>query len=227
MNSPYKGPVQRGDGTTELAGHQMVIQQFARYPPSFDAPLRSASPGSARSRLATSTSPPLRRKDTPRSVQSSPRGPLSGVLPSSAMRSGMSMSPPLFDASRQQPPRDSLGDAERRLLPSRQLTDETIDDAYVTFILYCNPNVPMSTDTSELRKIFRSPPRSDGKSFSIFTLWELIRKLDRKELKTWIQLAIELGVEPPSLEKKQSTQKVQQYAVRLKVLTSRQRSVHG
>ncbi|KKA23853.1 ARS binding protein Abp2 [Rasamsonia emersonii CBS 393.64] len=139
-------------------------------------------------------------------------------MPPSAMRSGMSMSPPLFDASgRQRPPRDSLGDtAERRVLPLRELTDETIDDAYVAFILYCNPNVPSSVDTTELRKSFRSPPRSDGKSFSIYTLWELIRKLDRKELKTWIQLAIELGVEPPSLEKMQSTQKVQQYAVRLK-----------
>ena len=97
------------------------------------------------------------------------------------------------------------------------MTDSNIDDAYVMFILYCNPNVPPSVDTSELRKTFRSPPRSDGKSFSVFTLFELIRKLDSKELKTWIQLAIELGVEPPSLEKKQSTQKVQQYAVRLKV----------
>lgn len=107
--------------------------------------------------------------------------------------------------------------AESRTLPSRDITDDTIDDAYALFILYCNPNVPSSVDTSELRKTFRSPPRSDGKSFSVFTLFELIRKLDNKELKTWIQLAIELGVEPPSMEKKQSTQKVQQYAVRLKV----------
>ncbi|KAL1968680.1 hypothetical protein VTN77DRAFT_1506 [Rasamsonia byssochlamydoides] len=213
MDAPYKSPVPQPGERTEMAGNQMVIQQFARYPPGFDTPLRSASPGSARSRLGASASPPLRRKDTPRSLQSSPRGPLSGVPP--GMRSGMSMSPPFFDASgRQRPARDS--DAERRVLPSRELTDETIDDAYVAFILYCNPNVPLSVDTTELRKNFRSPPRSDGKSFSIYTLWELIRKLDRKELKTWIQLAIELGVEPPSLEKKQSTQKVQQYAVRLK-----------
>ncbi|KAL1867241.1 hypothetical protein Plec18167_008782 [Paecilomyces lecythidis] len=40
--------------------------------------------------------------------------------------------------------------------------------------------------------------------------------MDKKELKTWIQLATELGVEPPSAEKGQSSQKVQQYAVRLK-----------
>jgi hypothetical protein len=121
--------------------------------------------------------------------------------------------------SRQTFPRDSEGegDAERRVLPSREVTDDSIDDAYVAFIMYCNPNVPASADSSELRKTFRAPPRSDGKNFSIYVLWELIRKLDRKELKTWIQLAIELGVEPPSIEKKQSTQKVQQYAVRLKV----------
>lgn len=130
------------------------------------------------------------------------------------------MSPPMTDLdSRRAFARDSEGegDAERRDLPARDVTDETIDDAYVSFIMYCNPNVPATADSSELRRTFRAPPRSDGKSFSIFVLWELIRKLDRKELKTWIQLAIELGVEPPSLEKKQSTQKVQQYAVRLKV----------
>ena len=106
---------------------------------------------------------------------------------------------------------------EPRSLPARNITDETIDDAYVAFIFYCNPNVPTSVDTTELRKTFRCPPRSDGKSFSIFALWELIKRLDSKDLKTWIALAIELGVEPPDMEKKQSTQKVQQYAVRLKV----------
>lgn len=127
------------------------------------------------------------------------------------------MSPPVFDALRHTPMKDTTDQAETRVLPSREVTDENIDDAYVLFIFYCNPNVPSSVDTSELRKTFRCPPRSDGKSFSVFTLFELIRKLDTKEIKTWIQLAIELGVEPPSMEKKQSTQKVQQYAVRLKV----------
>jgi hypothetical protein len=127
------------------------------------------------------------------------------------------MSPPLFEVMRQQQMKDPADQAESRVLPSRDVTDETIDDTYVMFILYCNPNVPSSVDTSELRTTFRCPPRSDGKSFSVFRLFELIRRLDSKELKTWIQLAIELGVEPPSMEKKQSTQKVQQYAVRLKV----------
>ncbi|KAJ9485554.1 hypothetical protein VN97_g7801 [Penicillium thymicola] len=127
------------------------------------------------------------------------------------------MSPPLFDPHRHQPIKDPTDHADSRVLPSRDITDETIDDAYVSFILYCNPNVPSSVDTSDLRKTFRCLPRSDGKSFNIFTLFGLIRRrLQNEELKTWIQLAIELGVEPPCIEKKQSTQKVQQYTVRLK-----------
>lgn len=107
--------------------------------------------------------------------------------------------------------------AAERQLPSREVTDETLDDAYVAFILYCNPSVPLSVDTSELRRGLRSPPKSDGKSFSTYALFELIRKLENKELKSWSRLAILLGVEPPVPEKNQSTQKVQQYAVRLKV----------
>ncbi|KAL2868726.1 putative ARS binding protein Abp2 [Aspergillus lucknowensis] len=197
----------------ELGGPPIVIQQFARYPRSIEAGLQSASSmGSARSHVAHSKSPPLHRKATPRSLQSSPTVPRPAVPPA---RSGPSMSPPVFD-SRQRQTRDSIDRAESRSLPSRSITDENIDDAYIMFIFYCNPNVPSSADSTELRKTFRCPPRSDGKSFSIFTLWELIKKLDNKELKTWIQLAIELGVEPPDMEKKQSTQKVQQYAVRLK-----------
>jgi len=109
------------------------------------------------------------------------------------------------------------GRQEHRSLPPREVTDRNFDDAYVAFIMYCNPSVAADTDTSELRKIFRAPPKSDGKTFSTFTLFELIRKLELKEIKTWAQLAIDLGVEPPALDKGQSAQKVQQYAVRLKV----------
>ncbi|QKX62416.1 uncharacterized protein TRUGW13939_09577 [Talaromyces rugulosus] len=238
MEAPFKSPEPQPQpqpepadaGSNNTGSNAIVVQQFARYPPIFDTPLRSSSPGSARSRIAASHSPPLRRKETPpRSLQSSPRGPLSGPMVPSGLRAGMSMSPPPpavveveVEVDSRAPhhqramSRDSVGDAERRVLPLRDVTDETIDDAYVAFIMYCNPNVPATANSIELRKTFRGPPRSDGKSFSTFVLWELIRKLDRKELKTWIQLAIEMGVEPPSLEKKQSTQKVQQYAVRLK-----------
>lgn len=107
-----------------------------------------------------------------------------------------------------------------RTLPSQNVTDETFDDIYASFILYCNPSIPDDTDTQELRKAFRSPPKSDGKNFSTFALFELIRKLEMKEIKTWAQLAIDLGVEPPAMDKGQSAQKVQQYAVRLKVGTT-------
>jgi len=104
-----------------------------------------------------------------------------------------------------------------RNLPNRAVTDNDFDDSYVSFIMYCNPSVPLDTDTAELRKVFRSPPKSDGKTFSTFTLFELIRKLEEKEIKTWAQLAVDLGVEKPDFDKGQSSQKVQQYSVRLKV----------
>jgi hypothetical protein len=93
----------------------------------------------------------------------------------------------------------------------------SIDDAYVSFIFYCNPGVPIDTDSAALREAFRTPPKSGGKTFSTYTLFELIRKLETKELKTWAELALKLGVEPPDQEKGESTQKIQQYAVRLKV----------
>ncbi|KAJ4369984.1 hypothetical protein N0V83_005748 [Neocucurbitaria cava] len=100
--------------------------------------------------------------------------------------------------------------------PPRHVSDETIDDAYTSFILYCNPNFPTSIDTTELVKLFRTPPKSDGNAFSTWTLFELIRKFDAKEIKTWTQLALDLGVKSPDTDKGQSTQKVQQYSVRLK-----------
>ena len=104
-----------------------------------------------------------------------------------------------------------------RAAPARDVTDDTLDNAYADFILYCNPRFPTDTDTSELRKAFRTPPRSDGKEFSTWALYELLRKFETKEIKTWTQLALELGVEQPDLDRGQSTQKVQQYSVRLKV----------
>lgn len=110
--------------------------------------------------------------------------------------------------------------SEDRALPTVEITDESIDQAYVDFILYCNPSVPLDTDSTELKKGFRNPPMSDGKKFSPFTLYGLISRLENKDIKTWVQLVVELGVELPDPAKGQSTQKVQQYAVRLKVLQS-------
>ncbi|KAL8899326.1 MAG: hypothetical protein Q9192_001620 [Flavoplaca navasiana] len=103
-----------------------------------------------------------------------------------------------------------------RALPSIEITDDSIDQAYVDFIFYCNPSIPMDTDPTELKKGFRSPPMSDGKKFNPFTLFGLIARLESKDIKTWVQLVIELGAELPDPSKNQSTQKLQQYAVRLK-----------
>ncbi|KAI5274371.1 hypothetical protein E4T47_02627 [Aureobasidium subglaciale] len=113
-------------------------------------------------------------------------------------------------------PTRSSAPLAQRALPQRDVSEGNIADVYAAFILYCNPYFPLDIDTSDLKRIFQTPPRSDGKDFSIFTLWELIRRFDSKEIKTWTQLALELGVEPPSVEKGGSVQKVQQYSVRLK-----------
>jgi hypothetical protein len=113
----------------------------------------------------------------------------------------------------------------RPSLPDKSVTSTSIEDAYVSFILYCNPAVPLDTDVSGLKETFRIPPKSDGKAFSTFTLFELIKQLNTKELKTWADLAVKLGVTPPDTQKGQSSQKIQQYAVRLKVSRAT-RSIH-
>ncbi|PGH33814.1 hypothetical protein GX50_03383 [[Emmonsia] crescens] len=218
MDSSFPSLEPQTDATQNgLANDRLIIQQYAKYPSSNELGLQNISPpaNSQNTRLDHAMSPPTTRRETPRIIQPSPSNPRSGTNRTPGTHSAASMSP-AFSISSQERHGEARTFVETRSLPSLNISDTTINDAYVTFILYCNPCVPSGTDTTELRKIFRTPPRSEGKSFSIFTLWELIRKLDRKELKTWIQLAIELGVEPPSVEKKQSTQKVQQYAVRLK-----------
>ncbi|KXJ96539.1 ARS binding protein 2-domain-containing protein [Microdochium bolleyi] len=103
-----------------------------------------------------------------------------------------------------------------RALPRTQVSEDDIEDAFVLFILYCNPAVPTSAATDTLREAFRSLPKSGGKSFSTFVLFGLIKQLDAKELKTWAELVVKLGVDPPDQEKGESVQKIQQYAVRLK-----------
>ncbi|KAM0608567.1 hypothetical protein ACHAP1_002836 [Verticillium nonalfalfae] len=82
--------------------------------------------------------------------------------------------------------------------------------------MYCNPAVPLETDTGTLREAFRALPKSGGKSFTAFNLFLLVRQLETKELKTWAELALKLGVDPPDKDKGESSQKIQQYAVRLK-----------
>ncbi|KAJ6786371.1 hypothetical protein PWT90_02858 [Aphanocladium album] len=104
----------------------------------------------------------------------------------------------------------------RSVLPNRAVTADTIEDAYIAFIFYCNPALPADCDTVSLREAFRNPPRSGGKVFEPFTIYELVRKFYSKEIKTWTELTMKLGVEPPDPSKEESVQKIAQYGVRLK-----------
>ncbi|KAK0253036.1 hypothetical protein LTS09_011946 [Friedmanniomyces endolithicus] len=103
-----------------------------------------------------------------------------------------------------------------RSLPPKDVTAATLTDAYVSFVFYCNPHFPLNTDTEMLRANFNNSPKSGNRDFETYELFKLIRKLDAKEIKTWGQLALDLGVEAPDPNKGQSVQKVQQYTVRLK-----------
>lgn len=110
----------------------------------------------------------------------------------------------------------STSSSTRPSLPDRAVTSSTITSAFVQFILHCNPAVPTTTDTTALQEAFQTPPKSGGKSFNVYLLYQLIEQLEAKEVKTWAELALKLGVEPPDTEKGESSQKIQQYAVRLK-----------
>ncbi|KAI9713374.1 MAG: hypothetical protein M1812_006652 [Candelaria pacifica] len=170
------------------------------------------------SHLNAHTNASPRIQDRNGGTQHFPRKLYTNIDPSTAFASTPSSISPRFPSAApksQKHPLVTYSPSDRSL-PQRDVTNETIDDAYVSFILACNPAVALSTDTAELRRGFRAPPKSDGKSFSTYTLLDLIRKFESKEIKTWTQLAIQLGVEPPMIEKNQSAQKVQQYAVRLK-----------
>ena len=111
---------------------------------------------------------------------------------------------------------DTMNESSRTL-PDKEVTAETIEDAYVQFIWYCNPTLASTYSTDELRRGFGSVPRADGKTFQTWTLFELVKRLERGEIATWNILVLELGVEKPDTSKGQSGQKLGQYAVRLKV----------
>ncbi|KAL1623864.1 hypothetical protein SLS54_004329 [Diplodia seriata] len=123
---------------------------------------------------------------------------------------------PRYSASPSQQQQANFVPSDRALPAADNVSSGNIDEIYAAFVLYCNPYFPSNHDTSELKKIFKKPPMSDNKTFDPYNLFELLKKLEKGEIKTWIQLALDLGVEPPDVEKGQSTQKVQQYAVRLK-----------
>ncbi|KAI6778797.1 ARS-binding protein-like protein [Emericellopsis cladophorae] len=101
-------------------------------------------------------------------------------------------------------------------LPTRDVTPETLEEAYVAFIFYCNPAVPRHYDSTPLREAFRATPKHLGKVFDVWTIFQLVRRFYAKDIKTWTELIITLGVEPPDLAKEESSQKVTQYGVRLK-----------
>ncbi|KAH7197153.1 ARS binding protein 2-domain-containing protein [Fusarium flagelliforme] len=134
--------------------------------------------------------------------------PQSGVSVSGA-GSGSAAPPPPPPSS------DQSFTAARPGLPDRCVSEQSVENAYVDFILFCNPAVPLSTPTDSLREAFRNPPRSGSKSFNTFAIYELVRKFYNSEIRTWTELTTKLGVEPPD-PKKESNQKVAQYGVRLK-----------
>ena len=103
------------------------------------------------------------------------------------------------------------------MLPDKSVTPDTLEEAYMRFIFHCNPALPRQCDKEALREAFRNPPRSAGKSFDTFSVFELVKKFYSKEIKTWTELTIRLGVEPPDPSKDESSQKITQYGVRLKV----------
>ncbi|KAL1918922.1 uncharacterized protein VTP21DRAFT_2303 [Calcarisporiella thermophila] len=111
------------------------------------------------------------------------------------------------------PPTSSTTTTPTRTLPSKHVTESTISQAYIDFILYCNQTVATDVDTGPLMRSFFAVPRSDGKQFHPWALFCLCKRMHEGEIKSWVRLSIELGVERTD---DQSPQKIQQYAVRLK-----------
>lgn len=104
-------------------------------------------------------------------------------------------------------------------LPDRDVTPDTLEDAFVRFIFYCNPALPWDCDTAALREAFRTPPKNGGKSFDTAVIFDLVKRFYAKDIKTWTELTMTLGVAPPDPSKDESRQKITQYGVRLKVRT--------
>lgn len=176
-----------------------------------------AASASAESAAESATASPTDK--TPTQSTSQPAGGASSTPQPAAMSAAASTSASAAPAptSQARPPRPNYPPyTTRPPLPDVNVTQETIEDAYVDFIFHCNPHVPLDTDTVMLRDTFSDPPKSGGKSFNTFVLFGLIKQLENKEIKTWAELALKLGVDPPDPEKGESSQKIQQYAVRLK-----------
>ncbi|KAK3344618.1 ARS binding protein 2-domain-containing protein [Neurospora tetraspora] len=180
-----------------------------------------AASTSAESAAESTTESPTDK--TPTQSTSQPAGGVSGTpqpaamsAPAAATASASASVAPAPTPPARSPRPNYPPYATRPPLPDVNVTSETIEDAYVDFIFHCNPHVPLDTDTMVLRDTFSDPPKSGGKSFNTFVLFGLIKQLETKEIKTWAELALKLGVDPPDTDKGESSQKIQQYAVRLK-----------
>lgn len=105
-----------------------------------------------------------------------------------------------------------------RVLPSREVNRDTIQPAFVQFILFCNPEFnDEEADTERLGEVFSSPPTSSKKSFHVYDVYLQVKRLLGGEIKLWSQVALDLGVEPgPDEERSGASQRVVQYIVRLK-----------
>ncbi|EKG11294.1 ARS binding protein 2 [Macrophomina phaseolina MS6] len=170
-------------------------------------PQQQGSPGPAYSQYSPAIDPHL--ASTPGGQRHFHHSTMPGSSP------GFNASPRYSASPGHQQPSNYVP-SDRSLPSTESVSAENIDEIYAAFVLYCNPYFPPQYDTTELKKVFKKPPMSDNKTFDPYNLFELLKKLEKGEIKTWIQLALDLGVEPPDVEKGQSTQKVQQYAVRLK-----------
>lgn len=111
--------------------------------------------------------------------------------------------------------RSSPKNSSSRPSPAKDINHSNIVDRYVEFILWCNPNhIPDEGQTLTLRRAFIAVPKSDGKTFDPWLLFSHVARLESGEIKTWTKLAQDMGVERTD---DSSPQKIQQYAVRLKV----------
>ncbi|KAF2156477.1 hypothetical protein K461DRAFT_96515 [Myriangium duriaei CBS 260.36] len=104
-----------------------------------------------------------------------------------------------------------------RQLPAREVTRASISGAYVQFILFCNPAIGQTSDTVALVETFSSPPTSNKKVFHVYDIFLQVKRLYELDTKTWIQLALDLGIEPATADEGAgASQRIHQYIVRLK-----------
>lgn len=114
-------------------------------------------------------------------------------------------------------PESTSRPAPPRVLPDKDVSPDTIGEAYISFILYCNPALPQDCMVDTLREAFKAPPKSQGKEFPTWSVFQNVKRFYNKEIPTWTEMVVQLGVDPPDLSKDESSQKITQYGVRLKV----------